>query len=297
MNNDQYQKALISLKNISLIASDTSVADAALMDKSEKHTPWFLQLFIGFGGLLASLFFTGFLTLILAESNVLENTVGLVIVGLVLSVLGLCLFNVASKNHSLFFEYSAFAISVTGQLYVAAGLFFYEVQLPLAVWLLFIIQSVLTFVMPNIVYRLLSASVVLAVVVYLFNYYQLPELGLSVLALLTIIIQLQRYPLLQRVPSQWQAYTKAIINAFGYASALILLAVSVYFIAAEYSNGFGYDEGAFYYNYLLSQTLLILASLYAAYLILHRYQVKLLSTLGIISIVAILILGALSVYV
>ena len=298
--NNNYQQALASLQNIGLIASDFRAANNSLNDDSEKHTPWYLQLFIGFGGLLASLFFTGFLTLILAESNLLESTVGLIIVGLILSALGFCLFSTASKHHNLFFEYSAFAISITGQLYVAAGLFFFAVELPLSVWLFLIIQSYLTFIIPNVVYRLLSASVVLGIMVYLFNYYQLPELSLGMLALLTIVTQLQRYPLLRRVPRQQQVYAKAIISAFAYASAIVLLGVSVYFITAEYGGSFdsldSYGD-TFNYNYYLAQGLLTLASLYAALLILKRYHVKLLSAAGLIVVVAIIILGVMSIYV
>ena len=297
MNNNNYQQALASLQNIGLIASDFRAANNYLNDDSEKHTPWYLQLFIGFGGLIASLFFTGFLTLILAESNVLENTIGLIIVGLILSALGFCLFNTASKHRNLFFEYSAFAISITGQVYVAAGLFFFAVELPLSVWLFLIIQSYLTFIMPNVVYRLLSASVVLGMIVYLFNYYQLSELSLGILALLTIVTQLQLYPLLRRVPRQQQVYAKAIISAFAYASAIVLLGVSVYFIAAEYSGDFDNDDTAFVYNYYLAQGLLTFPSLYAAYLIFKRYSVNLLSKSGGLIICAIVVLGVISVYV
>lgn len=297
MSNDNYQKGLIALQNSGLVATDFRVPNNQLNDHLEKHTPWFLHLFIGFGGLLASLFFTGFLTLILAESNVLESTIGLIIVGLILSALGFCLFNTANKHRNLFFEYSAFAISVTGQLYVAAGLSFYKVALPLSVWLFLIIQSYLTFIMPNVVYRLLSASVVLGLVVYLFNYYQLPELSLAILALLNIVTQLQRYTLLQRVPSSWQTYVKAIINVFGYASAIMLLGVSVFFIAAEYGHGISNFGATFTYDYYLAQGLLTLVSFYAALLILKRYSVKLLSATGLIVLGAIAVLGIMSIYV
>lgn len=296
MNNND-QQALASLQNIGLIAKDFSVYNDHLDDDSQKHTPWYLQLFIGFGGLLASLFFTGFLTLFLAESNVLKSAIGLIIVGLALSALAFWLFNTASKHRNLFVEYSAFAISITGQLYVAAGLFFYAVERPLSVWLFLIIQSYLTFIMPNVVYRLLGASLVLGLMVYLFNYYQFPELSLGVLALLTIVTQLQRYPLLRRVPRPHQVYAQSIISAFGYASAYVLLSVSVYFIAAEYGNSLDSYGEAFSYNYYLAQGLLTLASLYAAYLILKRYQVKLRSTAGLLISAAIVLLGIMSIYV
>ena len=94
-----------------------------------------------------------------------------------------------------------------------------------------------------------------------------------------------------------------IMSAIGYASAYVLLSVSVYFIAAEYGNSFAnfnsldsYGE-AFSYNYYLAQGLLTLASLYAAYLILKRYHIKLLSAAGLLISAAIVLLGIMSIYV
>ena len=71
----------------------------------------------------------------------------------------------------------------------------------------------------------------------------------------------------------------------------------------EYRNSFdkldsldNYGE-AFSYNYYLAQGLLTLASLYAAYLILKRYHIKLLSAAGLLISAAIIILGVISIYV
>src|SRR5699024_4207462 len=120
------------------------------------------------------------------------------------------------------------------------------------------------------------------------------------LALITSVTHLQRYTLAAFIPTKWRMNALEITNAIGYASAYVLLSVSVYFIATEYGNSFdsldSYGE-AFSYNYYLAQGLLTLASLYAAYLILKRYQVKLRSTAGLLISAAIVLLGIMSIYV
>jgi hypothetical protein len=142
--------------------------------------------------------------------------------------------------------------------------------------------------------------VALGCVIYLLNFYYLPELNLGLLALMTAVTNLQRYSILQRISVKWRLAAFAISKALSYASALMLLSISVYFIAAEYGGGFdsldNYGE-TFNYNYYLAQGLLTLASLYAALLILKRYQVKLLSAAGFIIVFAIAILGIMSIYV
>ena len=123
------------------------------------------------------------------------------------------------------------------------------------------------------------------------------------MALITSVTHLQRYTLAVFIPHKWRMNALEITNAIGYASAYVLLSISVYFIAAEYGNSFAnfnsldsYGE-AFSYNYYLAQGLLTLASLYAAYLILKRYQVKLRSTAGLLISAAIVLLGIMSIYV
>lgn len=119
----------------------------------------------------------------------------------------------------------------------------------------------MTVIMPNRIYRLLGSIMTLGLTVYLLNYYHLPEVSLGLLALITTGSNLSRYSLLQRIPSKWRADAFDIIKALGYASALMLLCVSVYFIAAEHSHSLAtYYGDTFRYNYYLAQVLLTLAS-------------------------------------
>lgn len=294
MSNRQ-QRMLTQLQSLGLI--NKNMTDRTIATEADDDTPWFLQLFFGFSGFIASLFFIGFLSLMFEWLGILDSFIATFLIGLILSGIGFILFRHKHTQHSTFLTSLTFAISVAGQLYMTSALFDNAIDNPLDVWLFLLIQIVLTVIMPNFIYRLLSTGVVLGCLIYLLNYYHMSEASLGIVALITAVSALQRYELLRYLPVAKRNDAAEVISTVAYASALMLLAVSVYFIAAEYGNGFIRNDEAFGYNYYLAQTLLTLASLYAAYLILRRYQVKLLSTLGIISIVAILILGTLSIYV
>jgi hypothetical protein len=297
MNNDK--QTLVRLQQLGLIDANARVNSNQAQNNAEKYhsdTPWFLHLFFGFSGVLASLFFIGFLTLALVESDLLDSAIGLFMVGCLLSVAGLVLFYNKKTRQNTFMSSLAFTFSVTGQLYFIWALFTGEMAHPLPIWLLLLLQIIMT-IMPNIIYRLLTTSIALGCVVYLLSFYNIPEASLGLLALLTIIANLQRYPLLQRVPANWRIAAFDISTALAYASAIMLLLVSVYFIAAEYGRDFVASGERFYYNYYLAQSLLTLASLYGAYLLLKRYQIKILSKAGLFICCAIVILGIISVYV
>ena len=267
---------------------------------SEARSPWFISLLFGMSGLLASLFFIGFLTLLLDNTGLLDSTLAVFIIGGILSVIGGFLFYNARIRHSPFWNSLAFAITLAGQGYIAYALLASEIAEPLNIMLLLLVQLLMTVAIPNFIYRLLSATLALSCLFYLLNYYHLSEVSLGLLALITSVTHLQRYRLAAFIPTKWRMNALEITNAIGYASAYVLLSVSVYFIAAEYGNSFdsldSYGE-AFSYNYYLAQGLLTLASLYAAYLILKRYQVKLRSTAGLLISAAIVLLGIMSIYV
>lgn len=289
------QQGLIDLQNVSdkLLNNATSAA----------RSPWFISLLFGMSGILASLFFIGFLTLLLDSSGLLDSTLAVFIIGALLSVIGGFLFYNVRSRHSAFWDSLAFAITLAGQGYIAYALLANEITEPLNIMLLLLVQLLMTVVIANFIYRFLSATLALSCLLYLLNYYHLSEVSLGLLALITSVTHLQRYTLAAFIPTKWRASFFDIINAIGYASAYVLLSVSVYFIAAEYGNSFASfnsldsDGEAFIYNYHLAQGLLTLASLYAAYLILKRYQVKLISAAGLLISAVIIILGVVSIYV
>ena len=303
INHNEQNHDFLLLQQQGLIDAQNVNHELLSSAQSEARSPWFISLFFGMSGILASLFFIGFLTLLLDNTGLLDSTLALFIIGAILSVSGGFLFYNARLRHSAFWNSLAFAVTLAGQGYIAYALLASEITEPLNIMLLLLVQLLMTVVIPNFIYRLLSATLALSCLFYLLNYYHLSEISLGLLALITSVTHLQRYTLAAFIPTKWRMNALEIMSAIGYASAYVLLSVSVYFIAAEYGNSFAnfnsldsYGE-AFSYNYYLAQGLLTLASLYAAYLILKHYQVKLRSTAGLLISAAIVLLGIMSIYV
>ena len=303
INHNEQQPEILLLQQPGLI--DTQNISDKLLNNAESaaRSPWFISLLFGMSGILASLFFIGFLTLMLDNTGLLDSTLAVIIIGALLSIIGGFLFYNARSRHSPFWNGLAFAITLAGQGYIAFALLASEIAEPLNIMLLLLVQLLMTIVIPNFIYRLLSATLALSYLFYLLNYYHLSEVSLGLFALITSVAHLQRYTLAAFIPTKWRASFFDISSAIGYASAYVLLLVSVYFIAAEYGNSFDNLDSldnygkAFSYNYYLAQGLLTLASLYAAYLILKRYHIKLLSTAGLLISAAIIVLGVISIYV
>ena len=296
INHNEQNHDFLLLQQQGLIDAQ-NVNDKLLNNAAAAPSPWFISLLFGMSGILASLFFIGFLTLLLDNTGLLDSTLALFIIGGILSVIGGFLFYNARIRHSPFWNSLAFAITLAGQGYIAYALLASEITEPLSIVLLFLVQLLMTVVIPNFVYRLLSATLALVCLLYLLNYYHLSEVSLGLLALITSVTHLQRYRLAAFIPTKWRMNALEIMSAIGYASAYVLLSISVYFIAAEYGNSLNNYGESFSYNYYLAQGLLTLASLYAAYLILKRYQVKLRSTAGLLISAAIVLLGIMSIYV
>lgn len=296
INHNKQQPEILLLQQQGFIDAQ-NVNDKLLNNAAAAPSPWFISLLFGFSGVFASLFFIGFLTLILDNTGLLDSTLALFIIGGILSGIGGFLFYSARLRHSSFWNSLAFAVTLAGQGYIAYALLASEITEPLNIMLLLLVQLLMTVVIPNFVYRLLSATLALVCPLYLLNYYHLSEISLGLLALITSVTHLQRYTLAAFIPTKWRASFFDISNAIGYASAYILLSVSVYFIAAEYGNSLNNYGESFSYNYYLAQGLLTLASLYAAYLILKRYHIKLLSAAGLLISAAIVLLGIMSIYV
>lgn len=302
INHNEQNHDFLLLQQQGLIDAQ-NVNDKLLNNAAAAPSPWFISLLFGFSGVFASLFFIGFLTLLLDNTGLLDSTLAVFIIGGILSVIGGFLFYNARIRHSPFWNSLAFAITLAGQGYIAYALLASEIAEPLNIMLLLLVQLLMTVAIPNFIYRLLSATLALSCLFYLLNYYHLSEVSLGLLALITSVTHLQRYTLAVFIPRKWRMNALEIMSAMGYASAYVLLSISVYFIAAEYGNSFAnfnsldsYGE-AFSYNYYLAQGLLTLASLYAAYLILKRYHIKLLSAAGLLISAAIVLLGIMSIYV
>lgn len=298
MNNSHSADTIAKLQRAGLIepaASPYPISSTINTHNRDEDSPWFLQLFLGISGLLSGLFLIGFFVLLLSAT--LEQTHMQLIIGTLLIAVSFFLFHTNNRRRHTFLSSLAFAVSIPGQSFLGFALFDPALDAPLGVWLLLLIQVALTALIPNFIHRLLSSFVAFGCLVYLLSFYNATEVSAGLIALITCVISLKRYDILQRVPTSWHATVSAISRAVAYAGALMLLSISVYYIAAEFGHNIDQYSGRFSFHYPLAQGLLVLASLYAAYLILKRYQVKLLSPAGLIIVFAITDLGLMSVYV
>lgn len=258
-------------------------------------TPWYLQLFLGVSGLLSGLLLIGFFVLLL--SSALRDSSTQFIVGTLLIAAGFALLLASRRHGTTFLTSLAFASSIAGQGFFIAALTGLGLTAPAIVGSILLMQIVLALLMPNFLHRLLNSFVALGCLVYLLSYYHAPEVTAGLLALITAALGLHRYAMLAGVSSQWRPFVAELSRAVTYASAFMLLVISVYVIAAEYTPDIIDYGTSFSYHYPLAQGLLVLASLYATYLILARYRIKLASSAGLLTVCSILILGVISVYV
>ncbi|MDO5769885.1 MAG: DUF4401 domain-containing protein, partial [Psychrobacter sp.] len=207
----------------------------------------------------------------------------------------------ASSNQNTFLTSLAFSLSIAGQVFAAIGLAMAETYEPLMAGLMMLLQLALLALIPNFLHRLFSSFFALSCLMWLLSYYHAPEVSAGLLALITSVCLLQRYELASFAPAK-RSYTVLMLSQImGYASAFMLLVISVYFISAEYGHDivrYSEDYDSFYfYHYPLAQGLLLLASLYAAHLILRRYQMTLWSPAGLVIITTITVMAVISVYV
>lgn len=291
INNNAQISNFLRLQQLGLIATHLTENHAA-----DDDMPWYLHIFFGFSGVLSSLFVIGFLSVLLVDTQVFESFTATFIIGALLSAIGYLLFSNTHTRHSMFMSGLAFALSVAGQLYIAFAIMTADLTTPAAVGLFLLVQVLMTLIMPSFIYRLLSSLAAFGCTVYLLDFFGLTEISIGLLAVITTITHLQRYALLQHIGKRWRITMASMIRAVSYASAIMLLTISVYFIAAEYGQDL-YNHEGFFYNRILSQGLLILASLYAVSLILKRYQIKSVSKSGMMILGATTVLGMVSLYV
>src|SRR5699024_2386269 len=111
-------------------------------------------------------------------------------------------------------------------------------------------------------HRFISAFIALGCLVWLFSYFQLPELSAPLLALISAAVTLPNSRVMRASRTTKNPYNYTLFKPLSYASTLMLLMVSVVFIVAENTQSIAGVAGDFVYNYFLAQGLLITVCLY-----------------------------------
>ena len=188
------------------------------------ESPWFIKVLLAFSGWFASLFIFGFFILIL--QGLVDNIAACLIVGIGLIALA---YNVLKNTLNAFLEHLMLSFSLAGQALTVWGLFIgnhYALVLP--IWIIiFVLQSVLSVIMPHYVHRVCSAffaSVAFVICLYI--------LGMSAIAPAILLLLIVFLVLNEWRSVKWQPTFEAI--SYGIILLLILLKGS-YVVGLELS--------------------------------------------------------------
>lgn len=259
-------------------------------------TPWYISTLMALSGLISGIFLISIFSILF--SDIFNNVAMLSSFAVIMSGIGFALFwlaNTRMQAHSAhtFVQSLGFAIAMAGQIYSCLAVGESSLTEPQMALVLLLIQSLLTLIMPNFLYRLISSLLGIGCVLFLLDYYQATQLTLGLLALFCIVLNLQRDEFIAYLGNKYQRYAQHITHPLTYACCLTLLTFSAFFIVQDHSH---YADYPLIHN-LLRQGLLIIASLYATWLILRRYGIALRSQTGLLISAAVVIIGLLSLYV
>ncbi|SUD92065.1 DUF2157 domain-containing protein [Psychrobacter phenylpyruvicus] len=278
------------------------------VDNSPTHstvsTPWYIQLLLTLSGLFSGALITGFLMVVFG--NTLRDMLMKLILSALLLLISFVLFNLAlfkrQSSDTLHKPYTfsdglAFALSLSAQAFLAVALVEQFEATVTVVSTFMLLQLVLLIVFKDTLHRFFSAFMALGCMVWLLSYFQLPELSAPLLALIASVVSLPNSKVMTAAQSSEAPHRYTLFRALNYASTIMLLMVSVVFIVAENSQSIVGVAGDFFYNYFLSQGLLIAVCLYVAHIILSQYSLKLTSKIGRLIALAIIGLGLVSIYI
>ena len=284
--------------------SDPITVESSHTSSESVKTPWYIQLLLAISGLFSGALITGFLMVILG--NTLRDMLMKLILSGLLLFISFVLFNpqlfkrqaTSTVNKSrTFSEGLAFALSLSAQAFLAAviGEQFDSTVAMVSTFML--LQLFLLIAFKDTLHRFISAFIALGCLVWLFSYFQLPELSAPLLALISAAVTLPNSRVMSASRTTKNPYNYTLFKPLSYASTLMLLMVSVVFIVAENTQSIAGVAGDFVYNYFLAQGLLIAVCLYVAHIILSQYSLKLTSKMGRLIALGIIGLGVVSIYI
>lgn len=274
-------------------------------DVNLEATPWFIQLFFGLSGVLISVFVLVIVALMLIAQSVDLTPALFITVAVILSGLGYVMLAHVSRA-APFLSGLALSLAIGAQGYWLMGLIAYPYfdkgygSLSAQLVALILVELVLTLLMPSFFYRLISSAIMLASLLYWLQLLGLSSLGLAVLATVFISTTMFAYRLSNWFPKRFLMTGWSVLQALMWSSALLLMTMAIFFIQiSQFFANFG-AEGADYtldtYRPILSQGLLALVAAASALLLFRRYDRPLLSLPSLLIVIAIIAVGAISIW-
>ena len=147
MKSPSRQSLWLRLQSGGLVEGEIPPAEIA-------ESPWYVRVMLGVAGWIGSLFLLGFVGA--GFAFVMENAIAALVVGGLVSGGAYAIFK--ARQYSDFFTQFGLAVGLAGQMMLIYGLFeMFNHNESLVYGLIFVIEALLTLLMPNFIYRVLSS--------------------------------------------------------------------------------------------------------------------------------------------
>ncbi len=274
-------------------------ANALQNDVNIDATPWFIQLFFGGCGVVASLILLVMISLILLNFGIDTSFRVFITVALILSGLGYFMLAHISRV-APFATGLALSLSIGAQSYLVMAFSDYPSNLILQITALITIELILTVVMPSFFYRLISSTIMLTSLLFLFQLLGVISAALALFALIFTGTTLFGFHLLSRLPNRFLEDGISILRALKWSSALVIMLTAIFVnTIAESFGEVGLAEDSYFiqpYHPVLAQGLLSLIAIATALLLFRRLRLPLMSPSSLLIAIGIMAVGALSIW-
>ncbi len=247
-----------------LVQGDLPAPDAT---QSSINQAWYIRVMLGFAGWFGALFLMAFVGI--GFSFVMDSSLASMVIGIALCTAAYVMFRAVKRQD--FLEQFALAVSLAGQGFILFGLFKefrWEDRTLYGVILL--LELFLTFLMPNFIHRFLTSLAALCAAYWLLQVAGFYGLMHGVLAL--AVLALWWSPIMLRHAGLWRPIAYALAFA-------LLCSEGSRFVRPLY--WYGSELAWIKYAWLFGSSLVNIAWLSAAVLVLRRQQLALNSPLAI----------------
>lgn len=231
------------------------------------ESPWYVRVMLGVAGWIGSLFLLGFVGAVFAF--VMENAIAALVVGVLVSGGAYAIFK--ARQDSDFFTQFGLAVALAGQMMLIYGIFeLFDYDESLVYGLIFIVEAILTLIMPNFIYRVLGSLAAAISLTFALHSAGIYGLATGVIAAGFALVWMQE--------ARWVRFNE-ICRPVGYGLALSLL----YYKAGIFWGRWIWWSRSAGPNWIsqnapwLGKALILMALLVVVLIILRRMQIALTS--------------------
>jgi len=259
--------------------SEAKLVEGEMPTSKEEHSPWYVQVLLGFSGWLAAIFMLGFLFAALFDTF-FRDSISFYVVGTLMILLS---YVILKKEKSNFVEHLGLAISFAGQSLILIGLFKYMHGNTSFIWFsIFALQTLLALLMPNYLHRLSSAFFAAFAFSLLFATFGALHSFSFLLMALVAYLWIHEFSVPRKIKKR---------QALGYGLVLALILVENTTILKESMYAWHYRDAltfTLWFPPYLSPILEGLVVLFTALYVLKQHHIQYKTKVGILIIVSML---------